>query len=55
MQINEKIACTEFPCPGVRHAGYVIPNVAIDPEAVSTTQTKLPMSSLLPPQRPSAL
>ena len=35
MQINEKIACTEFPCPDVRHNGYVIPNVVIDPEAVS--------------------
>ncbi|GAH39663.1 unnamed protein product, partial [marine sediment metagenome] len=28
-------SCTRFPCPDVRHDGYVIPGVSLDPQLIS--------------------
>jgi len=35
MQIDECINCERFPCTDVDHAGFVIPDVDLDPEKVS--------------------
>jgi len=35
MNIDEQISCTRFPCPDVRHDGYVIPCVNLDPQLIS--------------------
>ena len=35
MKTSDFIGCTEFPCLDVRHEGYVVPGVEIDPYAVS--------------------
>lgn len=35
MQVNENIACTNFPCVDVRHDGYVVPGIEIDPSNIS--------------------
>jgi uracil-DNA glycosylase len=35
MNIDEQISCTRFPCPDVRHDGYVIPGVSLDPQLIS--------------------
>jgi len=35
MNIDEQISCTRFPCPDVRHDGYVIPCVSLDPQLIS--------------------
>lgn len=35
MRINQDIACRDFPCLDVRHEGYTIPSLDLDPEAVS--------------------
>jgi hypothetical protein len=35
MRVNEFVRCASFPCSGVNHAGYIVPDVEIDPEAVS--------------------
>jgi uracil-DNA glycosylase len=35
MQMKSRIGCTEFPCLDVRHEGYVIPEVEIDPQGIS--------------------
>jgi hypothetical protein len=29
------VQCEDFPCTDVRHAGYLVPDVEIDPEKVS--------------------
>lgn len=35
MEVNEIIACTEFPCQDVHHDGYAIPDINLDPQPVS--------------------
>jgi hypothetical protein len=35
MRVNQSIACHEFPCLDVRHEGYIIPSLDLDPESVS--------------------
>jgi uracil-DNA glycosylase len=35
MQANQYIRCENFPCTDVRHEGYMIPNVDIDPASIS--------------------
>jgi uracil-DNA glycosylase len=35
MKVKERIGCTEFPCLDVRHEGYVVPEVEIDPEGIA--------------------
>ncbi len=35
MRVDELIACDGFPCAGVRHEGYLVPNLDPDPEQVS--------------------
>src|SRR3972149_5260384 len=35
MRIHERVQCRDFPCTDVRHEGYFIPHVAVQPEAVS--------------------
>ncbi len=36
MQMKGRIGCAEFPCLDVRHEGYVVPEVEIDPQGIST-------------------
>ncbi len=35
MQINQLVRCENFPCTDVRHEGYMVPAVDIDPTSVS--------------------
>jgi uracil-DNA glycosylase len=35
MRINQTVACHDFPCLDVNHAGYVVPGLDLDPGAVS--------------------
>jgi uracil-DNA glycosylase len=35
MRVSECVSCQAFPCTHVRHAGYVIPDVEVDPNRVS--------------------
>jgi len=35
MQINQLINCGSFPCTDVRHEGYFVPDVDIDPASIS--------------------
>jgi uracil-DNA glycosylase len=35
MRINQSIACHDFPCLDVKHEGYTIPSLDLDPEAIS--------------------
>lgn len=35
MRIDQCVGCKAFPCVDVRHEGYVVPEVEIDPDAVS--------------------
>ena len=35
MYIPDQINCVKFPCKDVHHAGYLIPDVSIDPQQVS--------------------
>jgi uracil-DNA glycosylase len=35
MRVNERVACTHFPCLDVRHEGYIIPEVDINPTEIS--------------------
>jgi uracil-DNA glycosylase len=35
LQVSQKVCCEEFPCLDVRHDGYSIPDVDVNPEAVS--------------------
>ena len=46
MQVNEFIACQEFPCLDVRHECYIIPQVDLDPEEISI----LMISEAAPPE-----
>jgi uracil-DNA glycosylase len=35
MRVAEHVQCDEFPCAGVDHDGYVVPDVDLDPKRVS--------------------
>jgi len=35
MRISEEIGCQSFPCPGIDHRKYIVPNIEIRPEKVS--------------------
>jgi hypothetical protein len=35
MRVNQSIACRDFPCLDIRHEGYIVPNLDLDPESVS--------------------
>jgi len=35
MKVSEQIGCQGFPCSDVRHDGYIIPGIDIEPRAVS--------------------
>lgn len=35
MRINQCIGCVSFPCTDVNHAGYILPDIDVDPEKVS--------------------
>jgi uracil-DNA glycosylase len=35
VRVSDHIRCIEFPCEGVRHEGYDVPDIDIDPAAVS--------------------
>ena len=35
MRVNECVACTTFPCSDVKHACYVVPGIALQPEDIS--------------------
>jgi hypothetical protein len=47
MQVNEFIACQEFPCQDVRHECYIIPQVDVNPDEISI----LMISEAAPPER----
>jgi hypothetical protein len=36
MRVSDCVGCTEFPCIDVRHEGYVVPDVDLKPDDVST-------------------
>ncbi|MGD9145373.1 MAG: uracil-DNA glycosylase [Anaerolineae bacterium] len=48
MRINRDIACHDFPCLDVKHGGYILPGLDLDPEAVSVV-----MISEAAPQDPA--
>ena len=35
MRVSDRITCQEFPCDDVRHECFIVPEVDIDPEAIS--------------------
>lgn len=35
MKVGECIGCKDFPCVGVRHEGYIVPSIEVNPEKVS--------------------
>jgi uracil-DNA glycosylase len=35
MRVDQSIACPDFPCLDVRHEGYIVPSLDLDPGAVS--------------------
>lgn len=35
MKISRNIKCKEFPCPGVRHENYMVPDIEVKPEDIS--------------------
>ncbi len=35
MRVSECVGCVDFPCQDVRHEGYVVPAVGVQPESVS--------------------
>jgi len=35
MQVNQYIGCKAFPCGDVRHEGYIVPDIDINPEKIS--------------------
>jgi uracil-DNA glycosylase len=35
MQISKYVACEDFPCTGVRHECYVVPDIDLNPEDIS--------------------
>ena len=36
MRISEQIGCVGFPCEDVNHAGYILPEIEVDPQAIRT-------------------
>ena len=48
MRINQAIACRDFPCLDVKHDGYIVPGLDLDPGAVSMV-----MISEAAPQEPA--
>ena len=34
MRVNQVVACPEFPCQGVDHEGYLVPDVGLNPDDV---------------------
>ena len=46
MRISDRIGCVDFPCAGVNHACYIVPDVQIDPQAVSMVM----ISEAAPPE-----
>ena len=47
MRTNETIRCEDFPCAGVNHKAYVVPDVELDPAQVSIVL----ISEAAPPDR----
>jgi uracil-DNA glycosylase len=35
MRVSEFVGCQDFPCADVKHEGYVVPNVNVDPQKIS--------------------
>jgi len=35
MRVSECVRCAEFPCADVKHEGYIIPDIEVQPEAIS--------------------
>jgi uracil-DNA glycosylase len=35
MQVREQVGCTDFPCVGVRHESYIVPDISIKSDSVS--------------------
>ena len=35
MQVSSQVVCRDFPCPDVRHEGYLVPASDVDPERIS--------------------
>jgi uracil-DNA glycosylase len=35
MRVSEFVGCKNFPCADVKHAGYIIPDIGVKPEAIS--------------------
>ncbi|MHC1781988.1 MAG: uracil-DNA glycosylase family protein [Anaerolineaceae bacterium] len=35
MKINQLISCDGFPCPGMKHGSYTIPEIEINPETIT--------------------
>jgi uracil-DNA glycosylase len=35
MRIGDVIGCQRFPCPDVKHGGYCVPNIEVDPRHIS--------------------
>jgi hypothetical protein len=35
MRIGDVIGCQRFPCPDVKHDGYCVPNIEVDPRHIS--------------------
>ncbi len=35
MRVSKGVGCAEFPCADVKHEGYIIPEVAVKPDAIS--------------------
>ena len=34
MRVSEKVGCMGFPCGDVNHAGYILPEIEVDPQAM---------------------
>jgi uracil-DNA glycosylase len=35
MRVSEAVRCEGFPCEGVRHQGYIVPDIDINPDSIS--------------------
>jgi hypothetical protein len=35
MRVSEHVGCEEFPCVGVKHECYIVPDVDVKPDNVS--------------------
>jgi uracil-DNA glycosylase len=34
MRISERVNCSDFPCTDIRHVGYIVPDIDLDPAAI---------------------